>query len=80
VDFVLHEPGRLLAIEEKVGANPGGADARPLIDLLADPTPAGIEKGARRLGVIVTRGREVVALAPHVWAVPDWRLFGPMPE
>jgi uncharacterized protein len=77
VDFVLHEPGRLLAIEAKVGAHPGGTDARPLVDLLTDPAPAAIEKGARRLGVIVTRGREVQSLAPHVWAVPDWRLFGP---
>jgi hypothetical protein len=30
-----------------------------------------------QLGLVVTRGREVERLSPKVWAVPDWRLFGP---
>jgi hypothetical protein len=37
----------------------------------------GLGHGALHLGLIVTRGREVEPVAPRVWAVPDWRLFGP---
>jgi hypothetical protein len=37
----------------------------------------GVARGAWRLGLVLTRGREVEPLAPGVWAVPDWRLFGP---
>jgi hypothetical protein len=40
-------------------------------------TVRGVARDAWRLGLVVTRGREVEPLAPGVWAVPDWRLFGP---
>ncbi len=79
VDFVLHAPDRLLAIEVKAGARAHRADARPIVEALAAPALAGIAPGGRRLGLVVTRGREVEPLAPGVWAVPDWRLFGPAP-
>ena len=38
----------------------------------------GVRPKARRLGLMGTRGREIERLAPHVWAVPHWRLFGPI--
>ncbi|MGH7390123.1 MAG: hypothetical protein ACREM3_11810 [Candidatus Rokuibacteriota bacterium] len=37
----------------------------------------GVARDAWRLGLVVTRGREVESLAPGVRAVPDWRLFAP---
>jgi hypothetical protein len=36
----------------------------------------GAARDAWRLGLVVTRGREVEPLAPGVWAVPDWWLLG----
>jgi len=77
VDFVLHAPHCLLAIEARASGRAHREDARPLVDLLGKPHPPGIARDAWRLGLIVTRGREVELLAPHVWAIPDWRLFGP---
>ncbi len=52
-------------------------DARPLAEVLGALAVHGIARDAARLGLVVTRGREVEPLAPGVWAVPDWRLFGP---
>lgn len=77
VDFVLHGPRCLLAIEAKASSRAYREDARPLVNLLDKPQPPGIARDAWRLGLVVTRGREVEPLAPHVWAIPDWRLFGP---
>jgi uncharacterized protein DUF4143 len=77
VDFVLHAPDRLLAIEVKASPRAHRTDARSLIDVLGTLAPRGIACDARRLGLVVTRGREVESLAPGVWAVPNWRLFGP---
>jgi len=79
VDFVLHSATRLLAIESKAGDRAYAGDARPLTDLLGTRIPS-MNKEAERLGIVVTRGREIQQLASHVWAVPDWRLFGPEPE
>jgi hypothetical protein len=77
VDFVLHGPDRLLAIEVKAGQRAHRLDARPLTEVLGALAGRGLAPDGWRLGLVVTRGREVEPLAPGVWAVPDWRLFGP---
>ena len=77
VDFVLHAPDRLLAIEAKASQRAHRTDARPLTEALGTLAVRGVAPDAWRLGLVVTRGREVEPLAPGVWAVPDWRLFGP---
>jgi hypothetical protein len=53
------------------------ADVRSLTEAVESVRIPGVRPKARRLGLIVTRGREVERLAPRVWAVPYWRLFGP---
>jgi predicted AAA+ superfamily ATPase len=77
VDFVLHTADRLLAIEVKAGQRSHRTDARPLLEVLRTLAAGGSARNAWTLGLVVTRGREVEPLAPGVWAVPDWRLFGP---
>jgi len=77
VDFVLHAPDRMLAIEVKAGQRANRTDARPLSEMLNAVPLRGVSHDAWRLGLVVTRGREVEQLDPGVWAVPDWRLFGP---
>lgn len=51
--------------------------ARPPTEVLGTLSVRGVARDAQRLGLVVTRGREVEPLAPGIWAVPDWRLFGP---
>src|SRR3990172_4871907 len=75
VDFVLHSARSLLAMEVKVSQKAHFAYARPLMDALETVRMPGMSPHAKRLGLVVTRGREVEALAPHIWAIPDWRLF-----
>jgi predicted AAA+ superfamily ATPase len=77
VDLVLHAPDRLLAMEVKASQRAHRTDARPLAEVLGTLAARGVARDAWRLGLVVTRGREVEPLAPGVWAVPDWRLFGP---
>ncbi len=77
VDFVLHAAGRVLALEVKAGQRAHRTDARPMVEVLDTLHLPGAARDAWRLGLVVTRGREVEPLAPGVWAVPDWRLFGP---
>ena len=77
VDFVLHSARSLLAMEVKVSQKAHLTYARPLMDALETVRMPGMSPHAKRLGLVVTRGREVEALAPHIWAIPDWRLFGP---
>lgn len=77
VDFVLHAPDRVLAIGVKAGQRAHRTDARPLSAVLGTVAIRGVARDARRVGLVVTRGREVEPLGPGVWAVPDWRLFGP---
>ena len=76
IDFVLHAGSRLLALEAKASERTHRTEARPLAEFL-DSTIPGVPAAKQRLGLIITRGREMERLAPHVWAVPDWRLFGP---
>jgi uncharacterized protein len=77
VDVVLHAGDRLLAIEVKAARHAHRTDARPLTEVPRILAIRGVARNAWRLGLVVTCGREVEALAPGVWAVPDWRLFGP---
>lgn len=77
VDFVLRSRERLLAVEAKASRVAHRTDARALAEFLSNARIPGLGRTALRLGLIVTRGREVESVAPRVWAVPDWRLFGP---
>jgi len=77
VDVVLHARHGVLAIEVRASRQAHRTDARPLVELLETLRLPGVGRDAWRLGLVVTRGREVEPLAPHVWAIPDWRLFGP---
>lgn len=76
VDFVLHAPDRVLALEAKASHQAHRLDARPLAEVLPTLAVRGVPRDAWRVGIVITRGREVEPLAPGVWAVPDWRLFG----
>ncbi len=78
IDFVLHGRSRLLALEVKASERAHRTDARSLVEFLEGRVP-GAPPGTERLGLVVTRGREIERLGPRVWAVPDWRLFGPEP-
>jgi predicted AAA+ superfamily ATPase len=77
VDFVIYAPQGILAMEAKASTRARPGDARPVQDLLDKLQPPGVRPDAWRLGLVVTRGREVEPLGPHVWTVPDWRLFSP---
>ncbi|MBI3273092.1 MAG: ATP-binding protein [Planctomycetes bacterium] len=77
VDFVLAQGRRCLAIEVKAATKVSGADASGLRDFLKD---RGTSHDSPGVGIVVYRGREISELAPRVWAVPDWRLFGPVGE
>jgi hypothetical protein len=77
VDFFFHAPQSLLAIEAKASAKAHLQDARALTDLLSKAPLPNLSRNARRLGLIVTQGQEIEPLAPHVWSIPFWRLFGP---
>lgn len=77
VDFLLKGTDRIVAVEAKAGRRADRSDAQPLTEVLQDLRGPGIGPKTRRTGIIVTRGREIEELAPGIWAVPDWRLFGP---
>jgi hypothetical protein len=77
VDIILQAGHMLLAIDVKAGARAFPGEARPLVELLETAAIPGLARTAQRLGLIVTRGREVGRLAGNVSAVPVWRLFGP---
>ena len=67
----------MIAIEVKSTQRPHRTDACPLSEVLGTLSVRGVARDAWRLGLVVTRGHEVEPLAPGVWAIPDWRLFGP---
>jgi hypothetical protein len=77
VDFLVCGPEALIAIEVKAGTKVTPSAARPITEALETLDAPGARRTARRLGLIITRGREIVRLAPKVWAVPEVRLFGP---
>lgn len=76
VDFILYSPKSLVAIEAKGATHADARDSRPLLDVLESIRIKGTDKDARGLGLVVNRGKEVQKLAPLVWAIPHWRLFG----
>lgn len=77
VDFIMHTAPQVLALEAKASRQSHPSDTRPLRELLETVKVPGLAKDAPRLALVVNRGREVALLAPRVWAIPDWRLFGP---
>lgn len=80
VDVVLSDGTRLLALEVRASRAVGPREARTLQESVRGLRPGPGRSGSReafRLGIVVTRGREVEAIAPGVWSVPYWRLFGP---
>jgi hypothetical protein len=77
VDFVLHSPDRMVAIEVKSTQRTHRTDARPLTEVLGALAARGAARAASQLGLVITRGREAEPLALGVWAAPSWRLFGP---
>lgn len=70
-------PTACFAIEAKASPLAHRTDARPLAEALSALAVRGLARDAWRLGLVVTRGRELEPLAPGVWAIPDWHLFGP---
>jgi hypothetical protein len=62
VDFVLPASDRLLALEAKASHQAHPTDAHPLADVLGTLAVRGAP-AAPRLGLVVTRGREVTPLA-----------------
>jgi hypothetical protein len=76
----MHAAQRFLAIEIKASKRSDPRTARPLREVLETVHLPGLEPNARHLALVVTRGREIELLAPQVWAIPDWRLFGPARE
>jgi len=77
VDFVMHSSRAFLAIEAKAGAKAHRQDARSIMALLDKVHLPAMDKDAIRLGLVVTRGREVEPLSSQVWAIPFWQLFAP---
>lgn len=73
MDSVAADPRVLLLIETKIGERAHPVDVRSLADVLASLRPAA---GPLRGGLIVTMGREARQLAPGIWEVPFWLLFG----
>lgn len=63
-------------MEAKASERTHRTDARAVADVLSGRA-RGVPAVGRRLGVVVTRGREIELLAPGVWAIPDWRLLDP---
>lgn len=76
MDVIVHSSHRLLATEAKSGQRAHHTDARSVVGFLNDVRVPGLRKDAQRLGLVVTRGREVIPLGPLVWAIPYGRLFG----
>jgi len=80
VDVIAHTAQRFLALEVKASKRSDPRIARPLREVLETVRLPGLQPNAQRLALVVTRGREIELLAPQVWAIPDWRLFGPACE
>lgn len=77
VDFVVHGPGALVAIEAKSARKSPPRAARVLAQLLDDPPVPGMRPDALRVGLVVTQGTEVRQHAERVWETPFPVLFGP---
>jgi predicted AAA+ superfamily ATPase len=77
VDFIIHSADQLIALEAKASARAYPEDIRSVRDVLHSVKTPGSQPQLRRLGLIVFRGRDIEQLDANIWAVPDWRLFGP---
>jgi len=77
IDFVVHTPRLVLAIEARAGRRAGPADARSLAAALPDLRIPGLRANAARLGIVVSRAAQVTEVGPNLWSIPDWILFGP---
>jgi len=77
IDFVVHTPRLVLAIEARAGRRAGPADARSLAAALPDLRIPGLRANAARLGIVVSRSAQVTEVGPNLWSIPDWILFGP---
>jgi predicted AAA+ superfamily ATPase len=77
VDFIIYSNRGFIALEARASARAHRQDARPITELIKKLRLPAMGKNSFRLGLVVTRGREVEPLAPYVWAVPFWLLFGP---
>jgi predicted AAA+ superfamily ATPase len=77
IDFVVHSPRLILAIEARAGRRVGPTDARSLAATLPNLRIPGARANAVRLGIVVSRTAQVTELGPKLWSVPDWILFGP---
>ncbi len=78
VDFIVTDSARsrFVAMEVKTSQRAHRTDARAVEDVLHGrhtKAPA----AAQRIGLVVTKGREIEPLSSSVWAIPFWRLFGP---
>jgi len=78
VDLVVNTSQRLIGLEVKASRQVHPGDARPLAELLETTKVPGIGGDAKRLGLVVFRGREIKQLSTRIWAIPDWQLFGPV--
>lgn len=76
IDFILHGPGSMVAIEAKAGSSIPAGVARSLETFLDEVRLPGRAPKSKRTGIVVYRGRAVKRLLPRVWAVPFSRLFG----
>ncbi|MFH1241399.1 MAG: ATP-binding protein [Pseudomonadota bacterium] len=76
VDFVIYSPHILLAVEAKANKRVHRQDARPLTSLLERLHLPTLTRDAIRLGLVVHSGRETEPLAPNIWGIPYWQLFG----
>lgn len=77
VDFILRGRRTLIAVEAKASRHAGPRDASAIRWLLDEMAAREPRAAVRRVGLVVTRGREIEPLGPGLFAVPDWRLFGP---
>jgi uncharacterized protein len=77
VDFVIYSSNILLAVEAKARRRAHRQDARSLISLLETLSLPALNRNAIRLGLVVHTGREIEPLAPNIWGIPYWQLFGP---
>ncbi len=70
IDFVLKFGNILLPIEAKFSTVVSPKDARHIERFLADFGPDA------SFGIIVYQGEETYEIKKHIWAIPDWMLFG----
>lgn len=71
VDLLLQTPTGLIGVEIKSREEVVPSDFTALRHVAEAAGPRW------RGGICVYRGQQIVQIAPHLWAIPSWRLFGP---